>query len=88
MLFANSLSCLKTTICEAKCFFVKYKLKVGFQREGFWVDYQVSPKLMAPMHSGLTLTAAEGESKRCLASRDLGGGAGFIVFRCQMQMLD
>ena len=39
---------------------------------------------MAPMHSGLTLTAAEGESKRCLASKDFGGGAGFIVFRCQM----
>ena len=39
---------------------------------------------MAPIHSGLTLTAAEGESKRCLASKDFGGGAGSIVFRCQM----
>ena len=69
-------------------FFVILKLKVGFRWKGLWVNYQASPKFMAPIHSGLTLTAAEGESKRCLASRDLGGGAGFIVFRFQMQVLD
>lgn len=32
------------------------------------------------MHSGLTLTAADGESNRCLSKSDLGGGAGSIVF--------
>ncbi len=45
------------------------------------VTYQASPKFMAPMHSGLTLTAAEGESRRCLPRRDFGGGAGSIVCR-------
>lgn len=34
---------------------------------------------MAPIHSGLTLTAAEGESRRCLPRRDFGGGAGSII---------
>ena len=48
------------------------------------MDYQASPKFMVPIHSGLTLTAAEGESKRCLSSKDFGVGAGSIVFRCQM----
>lgn len=38
-----------------------------------------SPKFIAPSARGLTLTAADGESIRCLSSRDLGGGAGFIV---------
>lgn len=49
--------------------------------ENVWISYHASPKFMAPMHSGLTLTAAEGESKRCLPRRDFGGGAGFIVCR-------
>ncbi len=46
----------------------------------WWVIHQALPKFMAPMHSGLTLTAAEGESSRCLARRDFGGGAGSIAF--------
>ena len=42
-------------------------------------EYQLSPKFMAPMHSGLTLTAAEGERTRCLPRMDLGGGAVFML---------
>lgn len=38
-----------------------------------------SPKFIAPIHSGLTLTAAEGERSRCLPRMDFGGGAGSIV---------
>lgn len=38
-----------------------------------------SPKFIAPSARGLTLTAADGESIRCLSSRDRGGGAGSIV---------
>ena len=45
-----------------------------------WVIHQAVPKFMAPIHSGLTLTAAEGESSRCLARRDFGGGAGSMAF--------
>lgn len=44
------------------------------------MPYQASPKFIAPMHNGLTLTAAEGESRRCLPRSDFGGGAGSIVF--------
>lgn len=42
-------------------------------------SYHASPKPIAPRHSGDTLTAAEGESRRCLSRKDLGGGAGFIA---------
>lgn len=34
---------------------------------------------MPPMHSGLTLTDAEGDKRRCLPRTDFGGGAGSIV---------
>ena len=37
------------------------------------------------MHSGETLTAALGDSRRCLPRRDLGGGAGSIVTLCYTQ---
>ena len=50
-------------------------------RGEFGQIYQASPKFIAPIHSGLTLTAAEGESRRCLASKDFGGGAGSIVIK-------
>ncbi len=40
--------------------------------------YHASPKFIAPSARGLTLTAAEGESRRCLHRRDLGSGAEFI----------
>ena len=43
------------------------------------MTYQESPKFMAPIHSGLTLTEAEGESKRCLPRMDFGGGAGSMM---------
>ena len=50
----------------------------SFMMEGFRA-YHASPNDIPPMHSGETLTAALGESKRCLPRRDLGGGAGSMV---------
>lgn len=55
-------------------------MDVGIELGEQKCNYQASPKFMAPMHNGLTLTAAEGESRRCLPRRDFGGGAGSIVF--------
>ena len=43
------------------------------------VTYQASPKLIPPIHNGETLTAAEGESRRCLPRIDFGGGAGSML---------
>ena len=61
--------------CEEKC---------GIEQNGgirvVRYTYQASPKFMAPMHNGLTLTAAVGDSRRCLARRDFGGGAGSMMF--------
>ena len=37
--------------------------------------YQASPKFIPPRHNGETLTDAEGDSRRCLANKDFGGGA-------------
>ena len=65
-LLIGPMNCLDAVNCE---FGVSFQLRT----------YHASPKLMPPMHSGLTFTDALGERRRCLPRIDLGGGAGSMT---------